>query len=132
MGIILEWLGAVKWYEWLEFGLNALTFLITCISIYKAIKNKKWEELKALLREEIIPLMEQAEKAFDNGDEREEWVIKKLNDKLHIDLFKYKKVLTLIKNIIAEICATTQIQVNNIRIVQSKTTGGTNNDTKVY
>ena len=132
MEIILEWLGSIKWYEWVEFGLNALTFTITCISIFKAIKNKKWEELKALLKEELIPLMEQAENAFDDGAERENWVIKKLADKLHIDLFKYKKVLTLIKNIIAEICTDTKIQVNNIRVVQSKTTGGTNNDKQVY
>lgn len=126
----------MDWIDYTKLGFSALLFLYslitTLIAIIKAKKAKDNEELKKLLTEELIPLMEEAERAFEDGADREEWVIKKLADKLHIDLFKYKKVLALIKEIIASICDTTKIQVNNIRVVQEKTKGSNNNGKELY
>ena len=96
------------------------------------IKNNKQNEFKKLLIEEIVPLMEQAENAFDDGEEKQNWVIKKLGEKLHIDFYKYKKILKIVQDIITEICKTTKINVNNIRIVQEKEEKKNDEVSKIY
>lgn len=60
--------------------------------------------------------MEQAEQAFDTGEERELWVVKKLGEKLHIDFYKYKKILKIVLEIIKKICEDTKVNVNKVRV----------------
>lgn len=107
--------------------LFVINFCVTCIltikNIINAIKNKKIrniEELKVEMKKNIIPLMEQAERSFDNPQDKENWVIKKLSDMTHIDFYKYKNILIIAKNIIKEICETTKIEVNKTIIVKEK------------
>lgn len=90
--------------------------ICTLVSIIKAIKAKDKQVLIDELTNEIIPLMEQAEQAFDNGEEREAWVVKKLGEKLHIDFYKYKKVLKIVLEIIKKICEDTKINVNKVKV----------------
>lgn len=122
--------------DYIKLGVGAFCFLYslitTIIAVVKAKKNKKTAELKKLLTEELIPLMEQAETFIGySGEEKEEWVIKKLADKLHIDLFKYKNILKLIQEIIANICEQTKIQVNNL-IVKEQKKGQDKDETIIY
>lgn len=90
------------------------------VSVIKNIKNKNWEALKETLTNATIPLMEQAEKMFDNATEKENWVVKKVGEQEHIDWFKHKKVLALELDIIDDICKTTKIEVNKNIIKQEK------------
>ena len=90
------------------------------VSVIKAIKNKNWEALKETLTNATIPLMEQAEKMFDNAKEKENWVVKKVGEQEHIDWFKHKNVLALELDIIDDICKTTKIEVNKNIIKQEK------------
>ena len=102
-------------------GVSVLAAIITTIKdIRKAIKNKQWAKLKELLHDEIVPLMEQAERALQDGVERENWVLKKLSEKTHIDFYKYANILNLAKSIIEEICKTTKIDVNKVIVVEDK------------
>ena len=110
-------------FEWVTFVIGILYFIVSLIvMIITYVKKKKQNkdlELAEMLRTELIPLMEEAEQFINySGEEKEQWVIKKLADKLYIDLFKYKNVLEMIKNIISEICKTTKISVNNIVVKQ--------------
>lgn len=126
--IIWDWF-TLNWVDALTFLYSLIT---TIIVVVKLIKNKRWEELKELLKTEIIPLMEEVEQKIGySGKEKKDWVVKKLSDKLHIDLFKYKKVLALIEEIIADICSTTKIDVNKIQIVEDKK-GGADNGQEIY
>ena len=70
--------------------------ICTLVSVIKSVKAKDKQILIEELTAEIIPLMEQAEQAFDTGEERELWVVKKLGEKLHIDFYKYKKILKIV------------------------------------
>lgn len=112
--------------EYIKLGASLLGWILSVIlvvfKICRNAKNKSNEQLKNEIIENLIPLMEQAERAFDNGNDKENWVIKKLGEVMHYDFFKHKKLLTLVKNLISEICATTQIEVNKERIVQVKNT----------
>lgn len=115
-----------------KFVIFCISVICLIIQIIVAIKNNKQNEFKKLLTEEIVPLMEQAENAFDDGEEKQNWVIKKLGEKLHIDFYKYKKILKIVQDIIAEICKTTKINVNNIRIVQEKEEKKNDEVSKIY
>ena len=77
-----------------------ISFVIAVFKICKNAKNKKLADLKTELTTAIIPLMEQAERAFDDGNEKENWVIKKLSEITHYDFFKHKWILTMAKEII--------------------------------
>lgn len=110
-------------FEWVTFVIGILYFIVSLIVMIITYAKKKKQnkdlELAEMLKTELIPLMEEAEQFINySGEEKEQWVIKKLADKLHIDLFKYKNVLEMIKNIISEICKTTKISVNNIVVKQ--------------
>ena len=115
-----------------KFVIFCISVICLIIQIIVVIKNNKQNEFKKLLTEEIVPLMEQAENAFDDGEEKQNWVIKKLGEKLHIDFYKYKKILKIVKDIISEICKTTKINVNNIRIVQEKEEKKNDEVSKIY
>lgn len=101
---------------WVSVGIAVVNFAIALIvfvkNIITKVKAKDWESLKQELKNELIPLMEQAERFLKDPTEKEEWVLKKLAEKVHIDFFKYKNILELAKTIIAEICETTKIEVN--------------------
>ena len=102
-------------------GIAVVNFVVCVVSFIrnaiKAIKERDWALLKEELTKEIIPLMEEAERKLKDPTEKEEWVIKKLSDKTHIDFFKYANILSLAKNIIKEICKTTKIDVNKVVFV---------------
>ena len=115
-----------------KFVIFCISVICLIIQIIIAIKNNKQNEFKKLLTEEIVPLMEQAENAFDDGEEKQNWVIKKLGEKMQIDFYKYKKILKIVKDIISEICKTTKINVNNIRIVQEKEEKKNDEVSKIY
>lgn len=101
---------------WVSFGFAVINFIIALIifikNIIAKIKARDWEELKTELKNELIPLMEQAERFLKDPTEKEDWVLKKLSEKTHIDFYKYANILELAKNIIKEICQTTKIEVN--------------------
>ena len=105
----------------ISFGFAVINFVVCVVSFIrnavKAIKERDWALLKEELTKEIIPLMEEAERKLKDPTEKEEWVIKKLSDKTHIDFFKYANILSLAKNIIKEICKTTKIDVNKVVFV---------------
>ena len=105
----------------ISIGIAVINFVICVVSFIrkavKAIKERDWALLKEELTKEIIPLMEEAERKLKDPTEKEEWVIKKLSDKTHIDFFKYANILSLAKNIIKEICKTTKIDVNKVVLV---------------
>lgn len=105
----------------ISIGIAVVNFLVCVVSFIrntvKAIKERDWALLKEELIKEIIPLMEEAERKLKDPTEKEEWVIKKLSDKTHIDFFKYANILSLAKNIIKEICKTTKIDVNKVVLV---------------
>lgn len=119
---------------YVKIGVAVFGWFISLIAFIKScvlkIKNKKWEELKTLLKTALIPLMEEAERIFDNGEDKENWVLKKLSEKTHIDFFKYKNILNLAKNIIKEICLTTKFEINkNFEIEKEEKE---NVDTTIY
>ncbi len=97
-----------------------ISFVINIINLIKAIKAKKWDELKSLLTDKIKPLMEQAETMLTNGEEREQWVIKKISDITCIDFYKYPQILELTKNIISSICEETKLEINKIVIEKTE------------
>lgn len=105
----------------ISMGIAVVNFVVCVVSFIrnavKAIKERDWALLKEELTKEIIPLMEEAERKLKDPTEKEEWVIKKLSDKTHIDFFKYANILSLAKNIIKEICKTTKIDVNKVVFV---------------
>ena len=105
----------------ISIGIAVVNFIVCVVSFIrntiKAIKERDWALLKEELTKEIIPLMEEAERKLKDPTEKEEWVIKKLSDKTHIDFFKYANILSLAKNIIKEICKTTKIDVNKVVFV---------------
>ena len=105
----------------ISIGIAVVNFIVCVVSfirnVVKAIKQRDWALLKEELTKEIIPLMEEAERKLKDPTEKEEWVIKKLSDKTHIDFFKYANILSLAKNIIKEICKTTKIDVNKVVFV---------------
>lgn len=105
----------------ISMGIAIINFVVCVVSFIKntvkAIKERDWSLLKEELTKEIIPLMEEAERKLKEPTEKEEWVIKKLSDKTHIDFFKYANILSLAKNIIKEICKTTKIDVNKVVFV---------------
>ena len=108
----------------LSLVLAGINFVIACVSVIRSvvvsIKNKNWNALRVEMKTQIIPLMEQAEKILKDPTEKENWVIKKLSDMTHIDFYKYQNILSLAKDIIKEICETTKIEVNKIRVVAEK------------
>ena len=105
----------------ISIGIAVVNFVVCVVSFIRnairAIKERDWALLKEELTKEIIPLMEEAERKLKDPTEKEEWVIKKLSDKTHIDFFKYANILSLAKNIIKEICKTTKIDVNKVVFV---------------
>lgn len=107
--------------ELIKIGISfILTFVPTIIFIVKAIKNKKWNELVDKIEKEIVPLMEQAEGFFAKAEDKENWVLSRLAEKLHIDFYKYKNILAVAKSIIANICKLTKTNVNKIVIFENK------------
>lgn len=86
----------------------------------KDVKAGKIKTLKDFLTQALIPLMEEAERLFDSGEEKENWVIKKLSLLTHIDFYLHKKELAMVKEIIKSICEQTKIEVNKNRLVQVK------------
>ena len=110
--------------EIIELGVGCVGFIVSAIMFIvgkvKDYKNGKAIKLHDLLEQAIIPLMEEAERLLDNGQEKENWVIKKLSLLTHIDFYTHKKELEVAKNIIKTICEQTKIEVNKIRLVQAK------------
>ena len=98
--------------------ITSLVMLI--ISKIKDVKAGKIKTLKEFLTQALIPLMEEAERLFDSGEEKENWVIKKLSLLTHIDFYLHKKELAMVKEIIKSICEQTKIEVNKNRLVQIK------------
>lgn len=86
----------------------------------KDVKAGKIKTLREFLTQALIPLMEEAERLFDSGEEKENWVIKKLSLLTHIDFYLHKKELAMVKEIIKSICEQTKIEVNKNRLVQVK------------
>ena len=92
----------------------------TIIIIVKAIKNKDFKKFCEEVEKNIIPLMEQAEGFFVKAEDKENWVLNKLADKMHIDFYKYKKKLEIARTIIQKICNLTKTNVNKILIFENK------------
>lgn len=69
----------MEWTNYLNYIAAILTGLATAIPlviklveyVQKCAKEKNWEKLLEL----VVSLMEEAEKKFDNGEERKEWVL---------------------------------------------------------
>lgn len=119
--------------NWVDIIIFIYSLTTTIIAIVKAKKNKNEEELRELLTTELIPLMEEVEQKIGyTGEDKEQWVIKKLAEKLHLDLFKYKKILAFIKELIADICKTTKIEINKTKVVEDNTKGGADNGQEIY
>ena len=65
--------------EWVKFIFSNITQISTIIALLiglityvrKAIKEKNWNEVLAM----VVDYMETAEKKFDNGADRKEWVL---------------------------------------------------------
>ena len=118
--------------EWVLFGIAIVNFVVALIvfikNVVKNVKAKDWEELKKELKNELVPLMEQAERFLKDPTEKEDWVLKKLSEKTHIDFYKYADILQLAKSIINEICETTKIEVNKtivkVEKEENKNSGG--------
>ena len=76
--------------EIIELGVGCVGFIVSAImfivSKVKAYKEGKIQTLNDLLTEALIPLMEEAERLLDNGQEKENWVIKKLSLATHIEI----------------------------------------------
>ena len=110
--------------EIIELGVGCVGFIVSAImfivSKVKAYKEGKIQTLNDLLTEALIPLMEEAERLLDNGQEKENWVIKKLSLATHIDFYTHKKELAMAKEIISNICKQTKIEVNKNRLIQVK------------
>lgn len=125
----------MEYGEIIDIVIKALGWLffvgMAIYNIIKTIKDGKWSELRALLEEQLIPLMEQAESMFDDAEEKENWVLEKLRQKTHFDFYKHKKILALAKDIISKICQATKIEVNKTIVKQEKLeqSEGENNDT---
>ena len=110
--------------EIIELGVGCVGVIFSAIMFIvgkvKAYKEGKIKTLKDFLTEAVIPLMEEAERLLDNGQEKENWVIKKLSLLTHIDFYTHKKELAYVKEIIADICKQTKIEVNKNRIIEVK------------
>lgn len=96
------------------------SFIMFIVGKIKDVKAGKIKTLKEFLTQALIPLMEEAERLFDSGEEKENWVIKKLSLLTHIDFYLHKKELAIVKEIIKSICEQTKIEVNKNRLVQVK------------
>lgn len=110
--------------EIVELGVGCVGVIISAVMFIvgkvKAYKEGKIKTLKDFLTEAVVPLMEEAERLLDNGQEKENWVIKKLSLLTHIDFYTHKKELAYVKEIIADICKQTKIEVNKNRIIEVK------------
>lgn len=108
----------------IELGVACIGFLTSFVMFIvgkiKDVKAGKIKTLKEFLTQALIPLMEEAERLFDSGEEKENWVIKKLSLLTHIDFYLHKKELAIVKEIIKSICEQTKIEVNKNRLVQVK------------
>ena len=108
----------------ISLGFGVASAIVAVIKFILDAKNAKQErkvaDLKVSLKEVIIPLMEQAEAFLNNGTDKENWVLKKLGDAMHIDFYKYKDVLGYAKDIISDICTTTKIDVNKVIVKEEK------------
>lgn len=122
---------------WVSVGIAVINFIVALIMFVKNIIAKikardlsDWEELKTELKKQLIPLMEEAERFLKDPTEKEDWVLKKLSEKTHIDFYKYADILELAKSIINEICETTKIEVNKtivkVEKEEKKVDGGYN------
>ena len=108
----------------IELGIGCVGVIASLVMLIigkiKDIKDGKIKTLKEFLTQALIPLMEEAERLFDSGEEKENWVIKKLSLLTHIDFYLHKKELAIVKEIIKSICEQTKIEVNKNRLVQVK------------
>lgn len=108
----------------IELGVACVGFLTSFVMFIvgkiKDVKAGKIKTLREFLTQALIPLMEEAERLFDSGEEKENWVIKKLSLLTHIDFYLHKKELAMVKEIIKSICEQTKIEVNKNRLVQVK------------
>lgn len=92
--------------NWIEIIVAILTGLATCIPLVwklieyvkKAVKEKNWNELLKL----IMNLMSEAEKKFDDGATRKEWVLAMVQ--ASSDTINYDIDIELVSALIDSLC----------------------------
>ena len=92
--------------EWYEIVISILSGIAACIPlaiklveyVQKAAKEKNWGALVAIVKE----LMIQAEKNFDNGADRKEWVLTSLSAMQHT--INYDIDMAAISQLIDTLC----------------------------
>lgn len=93
--------------EWLELGLSILSGLAVAIPLVielvkyvkKAIKEKNWNVILSM----VMNYMATAEKMFDNGAERKEWVLAMVEESSKT--VNYDIDMTVISGLIDNLCA---------------------------
>lgn len=92
--------------EWVKFIFSNITQIGTIIALLiglityvrKAIKEKNWNEVLAM----VVGYMETAEKKFDNGADRKEWVLAMV--KASADTINYDIKIDEIAKLIDDLC----------------------------
>lgn len=92
--------------EWLELGLSILSGLAVAIPLVielvkyvkKAIKEKNWNVILSM----VMNYMATAEKMFDNGAERKEWVLAMVEESSKT--VNYDIDMTVISGLIDNLC----------------------------
>ena len=97
--------------KYIELIVALLSGLAACIPlvvqlvkyIKKAVKEKNWNQLLSL----IMSLMEEAEKKFETGADRKEWVMMMI--KASADTINYEIDMDEISKLIDSLCSMTKI-----------------------
>lgn len=109
----------MKWYEILISILSGLVTVIPLVVklveyVQKAAKEKNWNKLLQL----IMNLMAEAEKKFDNGADRKEWVMMAI--KASADTIDYDINMDEVSKLIDSLCAMTKT-VNALKVEEGAT-----------
>ena len=97
--------------NWVEIIVAILTGVATAIPLIiqlikycqKAVQEKNWNQLLDL----VMNLMQEAEKKFETGAERKEWVLMMI--KASADTINYPLDMDAISNLIDALCSMTKI-----------------------
>lgn len=97
--------------EWMKYVVAILTGLATAIPlviklveyVQKAVKEKNWNKLLDL----VMSLMEEAEKKFDDGATRKEWVMAMV--KSSADSINYDIDMEAVSELIESLCEMSKI-----------------------
>ena len=97
--------------NWVEIIVAILTGVATAIPLIiqlvkycqKAVQEKNWNQLLDL----VMNLMQEAEKKFETGAERKEWVLMMI--KASADTINYPLDMDSISNLIDALCSMTKI-----------------------